>query len=295
MTSVAQVSLGVFLKGAQLADDLSRVLTQRVLDAWLMRDRIAQVAIVKREVVGLRHQSHRDPMAQLPEHRSRDVALVVQDERGLGLMDRQFRVPIPGDLPVRAGAGRDRTLAVCLPEQPIAVIPVVKALPVPLEQKGGVVKVDLRRTVGVMRLARQREDGGEPMAVLRSPRLLDRHGYGHQGASLLRGRQQMAKIALAMTGRVTNVHSRGGYFWIRTNEARVFFGHRDQLQGGQAAFDSLRIGSWVTFNEYPTRPDPERKPRATSIKHHPSWFSPHAEEPAAITTSTSSLSKGDRL
>ena len=136
--------------------------------------------IVPGKFVLLRRQHHRDPVAQLREHRSRDVTLVVQDERGLGLKHWHFRVPGAGDLPVLAGAGRHGLLAKDLPELPVAeVIHVPPSLQVPAVQEALAFEVCQLRARLVVRLAGQREEGREATAIRRD-RSLAQRGHRHE-------------------------------------------------------------------------------------------------------------------
>jgi hypothetical protein len=180
MPPVTQALGGVFLEGAKSAYDLSGVLAQLVLDAWLLAVHVAQVPKVEREVAAHRGQREGDAVPERADDGRGDSPLVMEKENRL-LMDGQWHdVPVAGNLPMLADAGRHVRLAKRLPEQPVAEVIGVVSLQVPAVQEALFVEVCQLRARFAMRSGWQRDDRSKrTVTVLRDRCLLSavqRHG-----------------------------------------------------------------------------------------------------------------------
>jgi hypothetical protein len=87
-----------------------------------------------------------------------------------------------------------------------------------------------------------------------------------------------------LTGRIISAHRDRPYFFIRTDNAKIFFAHWTSLLGGRAVFEQLRVGDRVTFEGQNGTPRANQRPRALNIKHHPSWSA--AEGPAVLSSAS---------
>ncbi len=150
---MTQARSGVFFEGSQTPKDRSRIRTSRMFKTGRVRDRIAQVHEMERELTRLRREHEREPMPQFPKQWSRDRAVVELERRGHLAKGQRHDVVGSLNLPVRAGTGRDRLLTERFPEQPVGQVVVVMTVAIPRPEHDLLVEVDRLRTVLVMRLS----------------------------------------------------------------------------------------------------------------------------------------------